>query len=711
MFKREEFEAHADINTHEIETQSLIEQALEAYHYQRLNLRFAGDRGVEHLSEEPTKAEAQIKSLLNQGYELRQDAQEGFYLSRGLLGGMMADRRLTALKEKLDRKPASQRSVFITYQWAQQGIARTLEQAFTAKGYLVIRDEGYLEHGVYLPGFMHIIAHENLDYVLPVISESYLKSKNCMYEVNQIMNRDRSESSFLERRLLPYVVSVSDPSADSKIYSAGVGPYLDYWKQEYERERDPEGREVIDNIQRNISPFIKAIVTRINISEKELVATQYQAFFKMIEEQEPSNFKEIEELLRVASISEKKLRHDKVKESFGTALKKLDALEHVSSIDRITGQVYGLYGEYLVRQKSPEGEQHLAIAANFGYVVSVDTQALNKADEQRQAKLKAEEACLKELEESRKLEESRLKKAKEDRKVEEQRQAKLKADEVRKAEAASKKSEAGPSSNVLLFKGPNPNTQELSQFLRLVAEGEQEQAEAMLQKNRDLVLCAGNVMDLSKRSFENITGFQYAVWALDWHMWTMLKRYLPDDQAAVQLMTTGSWVSTHGLHAGMPGGPLDKLSTALKTYLDNYDAWYKKNKDYQTIEQHWQKEVGGAQLLLPAHVINEYCRPDRPFYPCPAFEEPMLPRTRKISEGEWFTATYNDGKLGENFGVYRGGWRAPRVIELASGGVYDVLGDQKAVFSLAKVRTQQRDQLASELCSDRQHTAQRRLGT
>jgi len=72
---------------------------------------------------------------------------------------------------------------------------------------------------------------------------------------------------------------------------------------------------------------------------------------------------------------------------------------------------------------------------------------------------------------------------------------------------------------------------DLPKFLKLVVEGEQDQAEAMLEENPVLALFPGNVTDLSGRSFNNITGFQYAVWALDSCMWKMMLRsYLPEDR-------------------------------------------------------------------------------------------------------------------------------------------------------------------------------------
>ncbi len=56
---------------------------------------------------------------------------------------------------------------------------------------------------------------------------------------------------------------------------------------------------------------------------------------------------------------------------------------------------------------------------------------------------------------------------------------------------------------------------EIAEFLKFVVEGEQDQAEAMLKSNADLALVPGDVMDLSKRKFTNITGFQYALWAFN----------------------------------------------------------------------------------------------------------------------------------------------------------------------------------------------------
>lgn len=731
MFHEPEgFEVHTDINTPEMETRFTIEEALEAYRHQRLALRFAGDKGMEHLSEDPFKAETQIKSLLSQGYKLRQDTQGAFYLSRGLLGGMMAETPIAALEKKLERKPEGKLSVFITYQWAQKEIAIAVHKAFEDNGFLVIRDEDTLHNGVYIQDFMKIITHPKLDYVLPIISASYLKSKNCMYEVNQIMRRHHWESS-----LLPYVVT-QDGSANAHIYS-GVASYEDYWQEQLIQPEGVRNKQLFENILRNIRPFTTAITTRIQIPERELIDSGYQALFETVSQREAARegarFREIEELLRLAQKQEKIRKHEEALKNFELVLQKVEAILHLEDIDSIAAKVYGAYGEYLLRRgKKDEGQEKLEIAAEFGYKpanpsedpsatlskLRLEPSSSSPANvfiaqkEELELKLKAEaEAKLKKEEEHQaqliKAEEVRQAEAKRKTELEAQQKAEAtrKEEEKLKVEAKGKaeleQAKKSSASNVIPFTPAfcatpsTVNPGDVSKFLGLVARGEQDQAEELLKTNRGLLLASGTVRDLSGRTFEGITGLQYATWALDRHMWKMLLKYMSSDQAASQLREEGSWVKTHGMHAGMPGGPLAKLCTAYDSYAGSgYSA------------EHWQKQIGGAQLLLPVHVINEYCRGDRPFYPCPKFEELILPRTQKIDEGEWFSALYNGGRMGEKFAVYRGSAGDAG----ARAGIGSWKSDGTAVAQLTKTRVQELDVLLTQLGLDQQVSPRQRKG-
>ncbi len=271
---------------------------------------------------------------------------------------------------------------------------------------------------------------------------------------------------------------------------------------------------------------------------------------------------------------------------------------------------------------------------------------------------------------------------------------------------------------------PEPTIPEIKQttlksvrtFLKRVVEGEQDKAERRLKKNPELALLPSDVTDLSGRIFKGITGFQYAVWALDWHMWTMILKYLPKDQATAQIkaMDRGSWVLQHR-ESG------DWLTRNL------IDAWQtqinllnKKQRD-EAVTQ-WERKVGGAQYLLPVHVINEYCHPNRSFEPCPDFtESEPLPRTRKIDNedmeaGDWFaTSSYMRGKLGETFGVERAGQKEAFAVDDVGPENFIEQGhgpwrrrvshpDLKAIQTLLATRLLQRDQLIAELTNGNRRT-------
>ena len=69
-----------------------------------------------------------------------------------------------------------------------------------------------------------------------------------------------------------------------------------------------------------------------------------------------------------------------------------------------------------------------------------------------------------------------------------------------------------------------------------------------------------------------------------------------------------------------------------------------------------------AQRDVPVHVANEYCRPDRSFDPCPAFDEQTLPRVLDVvsmspNRRAWFPSPAAGG-LGVDFAYCRSGrWR------------------------------------------------------
>jgi len=237
----------------------------------------------------------------------------------------------------------------------------------------------------------------------------------------------------------------------------------------------------------------------------------------------------------------------------------------------------------------------------------------------------------------------------------------------------------------------SPHTGE--RFLLYVAQGEQDKAEAMLRSKPALASYSGTVTDLSERRFTNITAFQYALWAMDWHMWTMLLKYLSKPEAAAQARALEEDGTEYGNHFD-----LNELPQALDTYIKHYNSW-----DNSMRTKHWCKVVGRAQRQLPAHVVNEYCRLDRSFRHTPTFTETSLPRTRAIyvnkPDDEWFSVVYSGGRIGDSFAVASSCY-GPWIPESPGASEGYAHGEHRILQSLSSVRTQQLDALLSGLDLD-----------
>ena len=204
------------------------------------------------------------------------------------------------------------------------------------------------------------------------------------------------------------------------------------------------------------------------------------------------------------------------------------------------------------------------------------------------------------------------------------------------------------------------NLEESTKFLRHIGFGEQDEAEVMLKANPSLSLNIGDLIDSAGRDFKKITGFQYAVWALDWHMWEMLRKYMSTETIKKQLigLKAGNWVKDHGTRASW-----QNLIDELQKYVDRYKTWTHEQRKI-----HWCQQVGGKQLLLPAHVGSVYNQSSRLFDPCPDF----LDLRRSVS-------------CRKNGGGFKGGVSGSRAIRR-----------NEAMIMLLKVRTKQQSQLILE---------------
>lgn len=169
---------------------------------------------------------------------------------------------------------------------------------------------------------------------------------------------------------------------------------------------------------------------------------------------------------------------------------------------------------------------------------------------------------------------------------------------------------------------------DVSKLLHHVARGEHDAVKAMLKKDMSLILKRGVVTDCSGREFKNVSSFEYALWALDKHMWAAMIACIPQNEEGrkvfAQLIAQYNKVNTDGVIYKLNGQTttekhFDFENTIIKELQAQVDSIKESGaKNWYAIDKQWREGIGGAQKRLPMHVVDEYCS-NEPFYPVPKF--------------------------------------------------------------------------------------------
>jgi len=203
--------------------------------------------------------------------------------------------------DDMKREPFEKTSItmFLSYCQKDKGIANIVEEKLkeNEKRLEIFRDIREVEYRDKFSEFMQTISDK--DFVLSIVSDRYLKSRNCMYEMSELM-RDRK----YESKLLFIIVSDSDKKyylsedlpddekqgVGAHIYDIGQQTeYIMYWKEKeqemnnaIEKINDPvisrnqiSELEVIKTIELKIRDLMSTLFDRKGISFEEMVNTNF----------------------------------------------------------------------------------------------------------------------------------------------------------------------------------------------------------------------------------------------------------------------------------------------------------------------------------------------------------------------------------------------------------------------------------------------------
>jgi len=219
-----------------------------------------------------------------------------------LIKNVERDILIHKMKSELEvKKNIKKPKIFLSYSHKNKEIADRVDKFFISKNIRLSRDARDAPAYSSLKKFMDTIRDH--DYVILLISDAYLKSINCMYEVIQFIQ----EKKYIEKTF-PIII---DKQADIFNRVKHID-YISFWQNRYKRFRNKINKlentgtaqshvelDKIDRIQSNIGEFLNKIADLKCFPLDELESTNYKAIldkigntFKIPQKEEMGNKRE-----------------------------------------------------------------------------------------------------------------------------------------------------------------------------------------------------------------------------------------------------------------------------------------------------------------------------------------------------------------------------------------------------------------------------------
>lgn len=194
-----------------------------------------------------------------------------------------------------------QTKIFISYCWDDTVFADLIDDDFNAIGYSLTRDIRGLKFKDSIKNFMNSIGEH--DFVISIISNNYLKSVNCMYEISEVMrSREYKDKMLLVILKDTDADFLSSPSDAPEQFAANIYSfeervnYIAYWEDKYKeyegiingitndlnKIQPLQELKRIKSITDNVGEFLSDISDWNNTDLSQLKKSNYAAFLDEI---------------------------------------------------------------------------------------------------------------------------------------------------------------------------------------------------------------------------------------------------------------------------------------------------------------------------------------------------------------------------------------------------------------------------------------------
>lgn len=172
------------------------------------------------------------------------------------------------------------KEIFISYSWSEKDITNKIYNDLTLVGLKINKDDKNLKYTDSLSEFMKSI--NDSDAAIILISENYLKSINCMYELLLVSKSTES----IKEKVLPILNNAKIFSIEDRI------ELIKYWQDKYNKLRETissidllnskeiiEEVKIVKEISENISSVLGSIKDMLCITTKDLFDKSYNQIF------------------------------------------------------------------------------------------------------------------------------------------------------------------------------------------------------------------------------------------------------------------------------------------------------------------------------------------------------------------------------------------------------------------------------------------------
>lgn len=206
----------------------------------------------------------------------------------------------------------SHSNIFLSYSWTQSNVADEIDGKFQALGITFRRDIRDATYKKSLSGYMTTI--RDADYVLFIISDAFLKSENCMFEVVELKKERNHKYKSL------YII-IEDAKVYTPEYRINIIKYWQNRTNELEKQLkslslqnigdELKTLEKYRDITNNVSNFLKSVSDDVSKRYSELKQNGFKDILDYIGYENNHKMKELFEAAIIKDLNERENAFDK----------------------------------------------------------------------------------------------------------------------------------------------------------------------------------------------------------------------------------------------------------------------------------------------------------------------------------------------------------------------------------------------------------------